>query len=228
MQRRKRAQALRAIGTLGPALVAALTLGCERTPASDPAREMAPEPARAPVAPVIAPPLKSAAAPSAAPVVAVAAPAPASASTTEKSADGELTIAGQDGFAIHTHGGDAARLGRVTVTVKNDSARVRRLTVKQVEFLTGHDCKAPPTKVTSRPKLERVVDEGDHDERPASLKFALPPKSETKLRVSFASVEAYTTHCDRFAFRVSFDVDGSETLAPVAEVRVEREEPDPG
>lgn len=210
---------------LGAGLMMLTLVACERTPASDPAREAAVTPAT-----VVAPAAATApsAAPAATPASTVTATGWISASTRAVTRDGELSISGNDGHAIHTHGGDAAPLGRATFTVKNDSARVRTVTAKQVEFLTGHDCKQPPTKVRSRPKLERVVPESDHDERPPSLSFAVPAKSEVKLRVSFESVQAYTTHCDRFAFRVSFDVDGKETVAAVAEIKVEREEPDPG
>lgn len=42
--------------------------------------------------------------------------------------------------------------------------------------------------------------------------------------VSFASVNAYYTWCDRFAFRVRFKA-GAEILTAVAELNVTREEP---
>lgn len=140
-----------------------------------------------------------------------------SASTTAKGA--VCTVAGVDGTARHTHGGEPAHLGTARFTVSCASATT--LGVEHIEFLMGGDCAALPSRVASAPKVGGLMVEGM---KASALTVTIPAGKPTALDVSFPAVDAYYVHCDRFAFRVSFRA-GGELLVATAETNVEREEP---
>jgi hypothetical protein len=148
-----------------------------------------------------------------------------SGSTAEHTRDGKLFIAGQDRHARHTHGGDAAHIGDVTFVVTNDSDRPRKITAKGVEFLHDSSCEKPAATVRSKPKLGSIIFDDDEDYRGATTSLSIPAKTSKAVNVGFEPVSAYMAWCDRFAIRVRFSVDGKETLAPVADLRVIRMQP---
>ncbi|MFT5585237.1 MAG: hypothetical protein ACI9VR_002825, partial [Cognaticolwellia sp.] len=87
-------------------------------------------------------------------------------------------------------------------------------------FLTGSDCKAAPETVSGEPGVVGLsLGEGQ-----SPAKVVQVPKGKHDLKVYFAHVPAYYTHCDRFAFRVSFE-SGGESVVVVSETHVGREEP---
>lgn len=141
------------------------------------------------------------------------------ASTTASNADWE--IVGRDGLARHTHGGPAARLGHAEFRVTYRGRDAGELSVSRVEFLTGHDCVAPPATVQSEPAFGGLFTSGMSE---SASKLEVKPARPVDVSVSFPAVEAYYVHCDRFAFRVVF-VAGGEALVVVAETNVTREEP---
>lgn len=132
---------------------------------------------------------------------------------------GELRISGVDDYAMHVHGGAAAQLGVASFELKNTGPKTM-LSVTQVEFLTGSDCKAAPETVQSEPGVVGLsLGEGQSPAKAVEVK-----KGKHDLKVHFAHVPAYYTHCDRFAFRVSFESAG-ETAVVVSETMVGREDP---
>lgn len=132
---------------------------------------------------------------------------------------GELRISGQDDFAMHVHGGAAAQLGQASFSLKNGGPAAE-LSVSKVEFLTGSDCKAAPETVQSEPGVVGLsLGEGQSPSKRLEI-----PKGKHDLKVHFAHVPAYYTHCDRFAFRVRFESAG-ESVVVVSETSVGREEP---
>lgn len=108
-----------------------------------------------------------------------------------------LVIAGEDSEHWHEHGGDAARVGYVTLRVHNPFEREVPFTVAGLEFLRSFSCE-PPSEVKARPVV-RAVDPPR----------ALPP-GESALTISFEAQEAYQGHCDRFATRARIVVFGVE------------------
>lgn len=135
-----------------------------------------------------------------------------SASTTVAVAG--CTIAGVDGMAMHTHGGDAAQLASARFTVTCAAATTIR--VEDVAFLRGNSCDVVPEDVASHPRVAGLATGGSSVEVPAG--------ATQTLSVQFAPVEAYYTYCSRFAFRVSFGV-GTVKATATAETNVSREEP---
>ena len=121
-----------------------------------------------------------------------------------------IVLAGHTDHASHEHGGEAAKIGDATFAADNPLPHPVPLKVTKVEFLTDHSC-ALPWDVRAKPKVV------DFDPK------ALPP-GRSEVTVSFAAQGAYQAHCDRFATRVTFDVDGHR--APVTvEHEVMRFEP---
>jgi hypothetical protein len=133
---------------------------------------------------------------------------------------GELRISGQDDHAMHVHGGAAAQLGQASFELKNSGPKTS-LSVTKVEFLTGHDCEAAPETVQAEPGIVGLsLGEGQ-----SPSKLLEVPKGKHDLKVHFAHVPAYYSHCDRFAFRVSFESAG-ESAVVVSETKVGREDPE--
>lgn len=193
-------------------------VACDRTPAASPGPD-------APASTVGVPAVSATS--TATPVTSapVSAPRAPQAAGTAQSRDGKLTLAAQPIYAIHTHGGDEAKIGRFTLSARNTSARERRIELTKLEYRTGHSCDEPPTKVSARPKPQLLVPDEDHDPRPPSTSGVVPPKSELKFSAQFDSVGAYYTHCDRFALVAWFVLDASETVQLEVALHVEREEP---
>jgi hypothetical protein len=197
-------------------LLSCSLVACDRTPAASPAPDAPASTVRVPL-PTTAPDPPPA--PSAPPP-----PAPQQAGIA-RSQDGTLTLASQPIRAIHTHGGDEAKIGRFTLSARNTSARERRIELSKLEYRTGHSCDEPPTTVSARPKPQLLVPEADDDPRPPSTSGVVPPKSELRFSAQFDSVGAYYTHCDKFALVAWFVLDGKETVQLEVALHVEREDP---
>lgn len=121
-----------------------------------------------------------------------------------------VVIAGTTSHHIHEHGGEAAPIGSATFRVHNPHPRALRLQVVAIERLTSHDC-GIPEEVRGNPALQTLS--------PSSL-----PPGESEVVVAFASRGAYQAHCDRFATRVVFAVEGAQ-IAATCEHQVTRIEP---
>jgi len=90
--------------------------------------------------------------------------------------------------------------------------------------LTGvHDCDHPPTTVSARPEPAGLLI-SDSDQRESTRRVMIPPGATVTVDLGFGPAAlAYENSCDRFAFRVTFVVEGE--LAPltvVAETKVTR------
>ena len=121
-----------------------------------------------------------------------------------------LVIAGETTHERHEHGGDAAKIGSVRLTVDNPLSRPVRYRVVRVEFLTGHSC-GLPTEVAARPKVTSNV--------PAEI-----PPGRSTIAIGFAPQDAYQAWCDRFATRVTLKVEG-RAVSVSSEHEVARYEP---
>jgi hypothetical protein len=132
---------------------------------------------------------------------------------------GSLTIEGQTGWAIHTHGGEAARLRTARFSVRNRGKKAATVSVERVSFLTGHTCDEAPAERRSEPTFVGLRS-GEKSSTPA---LAVPPRSKVAFTVEFSPVEAYYSWCDRFAFEVAFRI-GDEQVVVVAETEVQRED----
>ena len=130
---------------------------------------------------------------------------------------GPWVVTGLDSTARHTHGGPPALLSSARFQVEHAEDAPVELRVKGVEYLRGHSCDTPPTEVVATPA---VTDLRAADGAPVE---ALAPGT-SQVTVNFEPVEAYLSHCGRFAFRVTF-VAGEQALVAVAETRVMRMSP---
>jgi len=125
--------------------------------------------------------------------------------------DGQpIIVAGRTSHHIHEHGGDASGIASATFDVVNPLERALRLQVRGIEFLTDHSC-GLPEEVRARPK-------------PAALSRKELAPGASEISVTFESQSAYQAHCDRFATRVTFLVEGHAVAATV-EHEVSRIEP---
>jgi hypothetical protein len=80
--------------------------------------------------------------------------------------------------------------------------------------------------VRSHPNLTGLrIDDDSPWKTGASTQVELPAGASVEIVAYFAPIEAYTAWCERFAFRVTFELDGSEQLSAVAETFVARVEP---
>jgi hypothetical protein len=130
-----------------------------------------------------------------------------------------IVVAGVDGRAGHTHGGDAARVGSAHFLVRNDTGAPLRVAARRVDWLTAHSCLGP-LEERARPRIAGLAVEGSASE----ASHLVLPAGESRFSVRFEPQAAYYTHCDRFAARVTLDV-GGEMLVVTAETLVSRREP---
>lgn len=151
--------------------------------------------------------------------LALALAAPPSANTEAQS---ELyRIAGQTSHARHTHGGAAAKLGGATFEVEFSGMKSpTTLTATKVEYLTSHSCDTAPDAVHSTFAPAGLWVDGPEAKDSAPVVAIAPGKSQ--VHVTFPAVEAYYTHCDFFAFRVTFVAGGDTTLVATAQTDVAR------
>ena len=144
------------------------------------------------------------------------------ANTEATSSSGHVHVVGIDDYAGHMHGGPAAWVGGATFEFTVAEGSEVEMTVTRIEFLTGRSCENPPSEVSSEPSFGGLwADQLGMTESALALTL---PSGLTEVSVGFAAVEAYYVYCDRFAFRVTFDVDGEELVA-VSETLVTRREP---
>lgn len=146
-----------------------------------------------------------------APVSFVRRPEVSRSSASQVTIEGQaVVVEGTDQRHLHTHGGDAARIGSMRLRAYNPLARALAYSVQAVEWLTSHDCGLPGA-VAGRPKLRGVT------------RGALP-SGQSDIDVSFATQPAYQAYCDRFASRVVLRVEG-KSMAITVEHQVTRVNP---
>ena len=91
----------------------------------------------------------------------------------------------------------------------------------RIEYLTGGACETPPTSVHSEPVFAGFFVRGMSE---SARSVTVEPGKPIRIEVGFPAVDAYYVHCDRFAFRVTFQA-GPHTLTAIAETNVARDEP---
>jgi hypothetical protein len=149
--------------------------------------------------------------------------APTSASTVVTTDGGQVVVRGLDGFANHSHGGPPATLGHCRFQVTNRGKRTATVRVEGVEFLSGHSCDLGPDTVRARPSPKGVSID-DERRAPGGVAVRVTPDTSRDVTVFLSpTVEASSTHCDRFAFRIHLRIDGA-SVQVVAETHVQRED----
>ncbi len=123
---------------------------------------------------------------------------------------GSVEVVGVPGYAIHTHGGDAAHIGLGTFHIYNRGSTAAHVTLRSAAWLHDSQCNVPGNpfalpKATLAPEAVRA-------------------KRDLDLAVTFPAHEAYQSSCDRFGVAVELDVDGA-TLRTATEIHVSRIEP---
>lgn len=121
-----------------------------------------------------------------------------------------VIVAGETTHEMHEHGGDAAKISSVELSIDNPLRRALSYRVKRIEYLVDYSC-GLPGEVRSKPKLSQT--------QPATIE---PGRS--KLWIGFDPQEAYQGSCDRFATRVTLAIEG-KTIAVTSEHQVTRIEP---
>jgi len=150
-------------------------------------------------------------------------PAPAAPRPVDPEPVLALLIEPRESWAIYTHGGDPAKLSTASFTLRNNLEVPADVRVEKVEYLRGGDCNHLPRDVASTPVPHGLAVTGSS---PApSLQVA--PGAEVDVDVHFDPVEAAYVSCDRFVFRVYFEVNDAPRIS-LAETKVEREAPTPG
>jgi len=122
----------------------------------------------------------------------------------------KVVVAGHTTQVMHEHGGDAATIAGVRLSVDNPLPRALSYRVERVEFLVDYGC-GVPKEVRATAKVT--------SSEPAKIE---PGRSE--LFISYDAQEAYQGACDRFATRVTLAIEG-KTIAVTSEHQVTRIEP---
>ena len=121
----------------------------------------------------------------------------------------DFEVEGEAMQVHHGRGGTPAFINNVTILVHNRGVRARTLRVHGIERLHGSCDAAGWNEETALemtdPKDDIVIEAGE----------------STRIAIVFNEVECFNA-CDRFAFRVSVDVDGTE-VAVEARVDVQRD-----
>lgn len=121
-----------------------------------------------------------------------------------------VVVAGETTHEMHEHGGDAAKITSVDLTIDNPLGRALSYRVKAIEYLVDYSC-GLPGEVRSKPKLQKT--------HPAKIE---PGRSN--LWIGFDPQDAYQGSCDRFATRITLAIEG-KTIAVTSEHQVTRIEP---
>jgi len=146
------------------------------------------------------------------------------ATTSATAVRSKLEIRGVSGTARHTHGGAPAQLGHARFVFANHDEKSHRVSVVDIEFLQGiRSCDHSPNKVVSHPKSGGIL-LADGTQQESAARVEVKAGATVEATVGFASVPAYYVYCDRFAFRVHFQVDG-EKIAVIDEINITRMEP---
>ena len=146
------------------------------------------------------------------------------ATTSATAVQSKLEIRGVSGQAMHTHGGAPAQLHHARFAFANHDEKSHWVSVVEIELLQGmKGCDHPPDKVVSHPKSGGIL-LSDGIQRESAPRVEVKAGATVGATVGFTSVPAYYVYCDRFAFRVYFQVDG-EKVAVIDEVNITRMEP---
>jgi hypothetical protein len=146
------------------------------------------------------------------------------ATTSATAAQSKLEIRGVSGQARHLHAGAPAQLGHARFVFINHDEKSHRVSVTDIEFLHGiKSCEQPPSKVVSHLKSGGIL-LLDGKQRESAPRVEVPAGATVEATVGFTSVPAYYVYCDRFAFRVHFQVD-AEKIAVMSEVNITWVEP---
>ena len=124
------------------------------------------------------------------------------------SADGEVAVIGLTQHAIHTHGGDPARISSASFRVFNRGERDRLLRIRSVHWYASHGDPQPVAGGSWR----------------SGSTILAPARSDLENTVTFEAHQAYQASGERFAVELELELDG-ELLRPKAEVRVTRVDP---
>jgi hypothetical protein len=141
-----------------------------------------------------------------------------SASTTAVSPRRHVVIRGEEQRRSHAHGGEPASVGSARFEIRHDGPGPLRVSVRRVEWLTSPTCDGAFV-VRATPRASGLA----LDDGAPAASVHVPPGTTT-VEVEFDAQSAYYAYCDRFAARVTFDVEG-ERVRATAEWLIARREP---
>lgn len=141
-----------------------------------------------------------------------------SASTTALAPRRRVVVRGEDQRRSHAHGGEPATVGGARFSIRNDGPAPLRVAVRRVEWLTSPSCDGP-FEVRATPRVAGLAIDDGPTERSVRV-----PTGDSSVEVEFEAQPAYYAYCDRFAARVTFDVEG-EAVRASAEWLIARREP---
>jgi hypothetical protein len=126
--------------------------------------------------------------------------------------DGSVLIRGEPQSAIHTHGGEGAKIGAANFVAYNRGTSAVTITLAEVRW-------------SSPGGLRQLSGVRLMDERWTKVTtLAVPAGRQSKLGVSFPAQEAYQNFGDHFEVEAEFQVGGG-LLRPAVEIRVSRVTP---
>lgn len=140
------------------------------------------------------------------PVVAPPSSAPA------QVAMGALIVRDAGNTAMHSHGGSAATIRSVALTVERTTPGTSTLEVESVTWLHGHCRETGWTQLEPRTVQGLNLDGGPP--RPARSVLRFAAGAVHRLAIGFQPVEAYNA-CDRFAVRIDLRGDGARATLEV-------------
>jgi hypothetical protein len=122
-----------------------------------------------------------------------------------------IDVLESENHARHVHGGAAASIGAATIRVRVRDTRPHSIVVTRLALLRGH-CRETTwsDRRTLTPVGYEVHDWDHHDPLASEAARATVPGTPDlyAVTVRFAPVDAYQA-CDRFAFDVQLDIDGT-------------------
>jgi hypothetical protein len=140
-----------------------------------------------------------------------------------------LKITALETRARHTHGGPPAPLGHARFELTNEGSTPVAVRPTAALFVrTIKDCDEPPSEPVERLVPAGLFPEDDRwtESRPA---LVVEPGETVRVIVGWPAVDAYYVYCDRFGFRVTFELEVAgaivEARTVLAEIQVIRVEP---
>lgn len=136
-----------------------------------------------------------------------------------------LRIVGLTDHAMHTHGGDPARVTVARFEIENTGDVAQEVTLDGVDFLSDHGvqpCTGPATTFRKKLATRGVRLGGSAGDFASSV--VVPFHAKSVVEVGFDPAEAYYSYCDTFGFRAHFRTGGGAVTA-VANLKVSRVDP---
>lgn len=134
---------------------------------------------------------------------------------------GDVHVRGEQGYAMHTHGGDPAWIGGARFTVHNLGDAPVAIEVTGVRWLESNDCGLPREPRATPEPAGLAIDDGLID---GAMRVEIPARTTQAVALGHQAQSAYMAWCDRFATAATFEIRG-QRIEVIAEHEVTRMEP---